>query len=88
MCVCGATNGGDDGYAAFIMLSCSLLISHFLLKLSPGLRFSGRHWLESIQGVPKSHSSLHAPPPCVRAYYFPELWPQLGGSIPLHAFTH
>jgi hypothetical protein len=73
MCVCGAANGGDDGYAAFIMLSCSLLISHFLLKLAPVLRFSARHCLQSIQRVPKPQISLHAPTPCVRAYYFPDL---------------
>jgi len=47
--------------------------------------FWGRQWLQSIQGAPQPQISLHAPPPCVRAYYFPDTWPLLGGAIVLHA---
>ena len=29
--------------------------------------------------------SLQAPPPCVRTYYFPDMWPLQGADIVLHA---
>jgi hypothetical protein len=65
VCVCGAANGGDDGFALFIHVLLAALISNFAKKRLRCCDYGAGTGCNRSKAAENPKNNLHAPPPCV-----------------------